>query len=380
MNNRKQYSHGTRRDIIYILHCAGILTYRGIRVLPEEKYNKRTVQRKIHEMVDEGVLGKQKPAIEDVQQQFFYMRNYESNCKEITVAVSKECVDFYRDYFKEGIRSLWSIKSSQTYRKIMESDLITFIYAAGIDAMPDQRNGESKFFSSREVKRYTGYKDEVKETEGERKVQFSKVFGLILSSGGNYGVYHTYKSGLSKLSGGEYKILAQLGKIVRQMKGEREEITSALVVVNDLDSLIGNIDIENLNTKYALNYYNFTSAYKSIYALPYTKEGRDMLTLMTKRGWRQRLIEAATGEMQDTSYVNYVCDHYDKESKVGTLVFCIPDIVRLKKFLEIAKLQNDRKKFRIICFDYQKEFVKKVIGHNAQIYTTSFEEYYKGEK
>ena len=92
------------------------------------------------------------------------------------------------------------------------------------------------------------------------------------------------------------------------------------------------------------------------------------------------MIEAATEEMQDTSYVNYVCDHYDKESKVGTLVFCIPDIVRLKKFLETAKLQNDRKKFRIICFDYQKEFVKKVIGYNAQIYTTSFEEYYKGEK
>lgn len=380
MNNKKNYATGTRRDIIYLLHCNGILTYRSIRILPKSFGVHRTITQKLNEMLEEEVLGKVKSTSRIVQQNFFYMRDYESNSKTTSIGVPKECIEYYRAYYKEIIRALWTSKSSIVTRKILESEINTFMFSAGIDAMPDQNNEDNaKYFGAREIKRYTGHKDDMDEKDGEKKVKFSKIFGLLLSKGGNYGIYHTYKSGLTKLSGGEQKILYQLNTITREIKGPSESIGSAIVVVKDLKSLEKNVDIENFESQEALNYYNFETVYDRIYAIPYNESGRDTLTLMTREGWKMKMIVAATGEYQDTRHMPHICDHYDNATDVSTLVFCSPDIVRLKKFIAKAKLENNKEKFRVICFDYQKEFVKAVVKQNALIYTTPFEEYYRKE-
>lgn len=376
MKKEPDYTKGTRRDIIYLLHGTGVLTYRALRVLPEPQYNLRTIQQKIKDMEHEGVLARAKPAIRNIQLSFVYIKNYEMLFKRFTVKISQECIDTYLKYFKEDIRKIWQSKDGVANRKLLEADTIVMMYSVGADTMSDQDGGKVKFYNAREIKRHFGYKDEVKEKDGERKVQFSKTFGMLLSVGGNYAVYHSYKSGLTMITSGEYKIRHQLESIAHKIRGDTVPVGNALMLTNELEDLTPYFE-SDLTAKLAQQYSNMTEAYKTIYVVPYTKFGRDAIKLMTKSDWRNKLIISATGEVQDTSSVDYVCDHYDSENNIGTIVFCIPDIIRIKKFLDTAKIRNDKDRFRIICFDYQHSFVKKIANGYARIYSTPFYNYFR---
>jgi hypothetical protein len=166
---------------------------------------------------------------------------------------------------------------------------------------------------------------------------------------------------------------------VKELKGYNQSVESSVLFADDLLTLAPYVNIEDLDSKYAARYYNISNVYTSIYCLPYDTYGRDMLRLMTTPTWKHKIIESAVGEVQDTRFVNYVCDHYDAQSKTGTLIFCVPDIARLKKFIDAAKVYNEKGKFHIICFDFQKEFIKNVSNGYADIYVTPFYEYYKSQ-
>jgi len=379
MNNKKNYKNGTRRDVIYLLHGSGVLTKRAMSVLPNHLFNHRTLQRKIREMIEEGTLARYKPKIHETNASLVCMNNYEANKQEITVNIPDECIEFYTENHKEHLRKIWNETGSRPDRMLLESETVIFMYSVGADTMPDQLDGEVKYYGSREIKRYTGYTDDVKIVDGKKKVQFTKALGLLTSDGGNYAIYNVRHNSVGKLSGGEYKIRHQLELITKQLKGPESELKSGILLINKLEYLADCIIDDELNSVQVMRYHNFAAVYDSVYCIPYNTYGRDMVKLMTKPDWKEKLILSATKELQDTSRIHYVCDHYDKDTGIGTLVFCIPDIVRLKKFTDYAKMMDEKEKFRIICFDYQKELVKEVSMGKVQILTTPFYNYYERE-
>ena len=109
--------------------------------------------------------------------------------------------------------------------------------------------------------------------------------------------------------------------------------------------------------------------YDSLYVLPYDKNGRDMIKVMSESDWQARLYEYATGDScQDTSRMDYVCDYYDYDENVYIFIFMVPDIARYIQFVRKVKFtQLPKERFEVICFDYQRKFVESTIGGYAKI-------------
>ena len=69
--------------------------------------------------------------------------------------------------------------------------------------------------------------------------------------------------------------------------------------------------------------------------------------------------------------------YYATDDEAKILLFCIPNITRLKKFLLSAEFDVSGRDFRVYCFDFQQEFLKEVVKGRAEVYATPFEDFRK---
>ena len=81
-------------------------------------------------------------------------------------------------------------------------------------------------------------------------------------------------------------------------------------------------------------------------------------------------------QWMDTSKLDIVCDYYDGD--IYTFIFCVPDIGRYIQFVRSVKFRMlPKEKFEVICFDYQKDFVRATIEGYAEIYEAPFSEFFE---
>lgn len=368
----KDYKSSSRYLIIYLLHGTGILTKKSLAILPSALYAHRTLRDKLHELVNEGIVAKHStktlPHIT-----VYSLNEYEAHRATIACHVPPESVAYYTESHKANIRRVWNSKDEYPWRYIGESDIRVLMYAAGISSMPDQLNGDSKYYSSRELKYATDYGDDVVEDKGIKKVQFSKAFGMLTACDRYYIVYNMAGHRLPRLSKGEAKLKNHFGRL---FKVDASTLPSILVANNLLDIVPYILD----STPHSESLYNnYLANYKTAYCIPYDDNGRDMLSLMCTPDWDKWIIKAATGDIQDTSSIGFACDYYDYDTKVATYVFCVPDMIKFKRFVRHVYQENDREHYRIICFDYQKELVNEIIKGHAKVLSTSFRAYYEKE-
>ena len=52
--------------------------------------------------------------------------------------------------------------------------------------------------------------------------------------------------------------------------------------------------------------------------------------------------------------------------------------MKLKQFVTAAKSVDEKDKFRIICFDEQKDFLLRYTNDSCRIFTTPLKEYMEG--
>lgn len=375
MNNKPNYAKGNRREIIYLLLNLGILPYPAIRILSKSEGALNRTHQTIVRMEKEGVIERKKLQKTRYGSQFLTLKNYEKNKPTLTEYIPRKCVDYYQDNHRRTIYTTWTDSNATGMRKINEAYLGAMMYGSGYDTFPDQSHGEHKFYNSKELKRYLHYGDDVPILDGQRKVAFTKGYGVAVSKGGNYMSYMTWHNTLPNVTEGEHKFVNMAYSVVLKLDINHKPM-EGLIFLNNLRNMsnyIGN----NVTKSNHNRLLNMLSIYPSVYVLPYTIEGRKHLEIMSEPLWQEKLIKEATGELQDTKSINYSCHHYDRATGIGTLVFCIPDIGMLQNFYITASTVNNRSKFRIICFDYQKDFIKNICGNICDIYTTPIDEYYE---
>lgn len=330
---------------------------------------------KIKEMCKEGVLAiATAPGKNPIR--FIYMTNYENNKKKITEGIPRECVAYYEDEHKEVVRKYWNTKGAVSERGILFGETMMMMYAAGIECMIDTEIEGAKYYTSKELKRYSGYKDTVKNKDGLKLVNSSKAYGMLVSAGGNYCIYNIRKASGKWIRSGELKFKIHLDKTIQEIVTEEKvEVTSAIVLVESTSNFEKILYGSDNNTGNKIE--GVEDVYDNVYLIPYSEDGRQMLELMTLPEWKYIMIRNAVGEYQDAVVSEVVCDHYDEGTGVYTFVFCAPDIKRFRYFINAAMVINDKDKFKIICFDYQKDFVMGVARGYAKIYTTPLAQYYK---
>lgn len=319
---------------------------------------------------------------------------------------------YYR-YAVNNARSISFTKSkSAAIKAYRESEIVCMLSQTSVRVYPDEKVAmrESKpiplyppsFYNSLEIKEGGNFKFKIKENEEKSEIVGSRIMGLILSEGGMYGVYHTEDKQIKWTRSAEGQISNAMSKIINERcvyitEEEKEEIKET----EDKTKIKRRTDYENLpvekipkvenailvgnnseifaktllnNKPGKLNLYE--SGYEKFYAIPYTKEGQQMLQVMVQKGWLEDLKETYLKGMNTVTHNSSVtCDAMDEDKFM--LFFGIPDLIRLKKFINSAVYYGEPERFIVYCFDFQEEFIEKIADGNITIWTTKFSDYWE---
>ena len=382
MNDKPRYTEGSvRNKMVNLMHISSVITPRSYKLLNEPQ---SSIANTMCKMKKEGAVekGNNVEIFESLS-----ISNYKENLENYFDGnIPEEHIDFFEEY---GIRDIKKAKcskdqmQSKAKRVIRCAEIIILMYSAGIPTLPADKkyvvkNGvltDNVYYQSREIKKYSGYTDDVETIEGERTAIASRMNGTLLTAGGNYNVYHFGRDIQTWSAQGEYKIKHYIqNMLANYINQDNCLLDNAILCAYDLNIFGKMIDPPR---KYRDRYDGLRETYKNLYVLPYDSNGRDMIKVMSESDWQTKMYEyALETQWMDTSKLDIVCDYYDGD--VYTFIFCVPDIGRYIQFVRSVKFRMlPKEKFEVICFDYQKDFVRATIEGYAEIYEAPFSEFFE---
>lgn len=380
---KPNYRVGNKKEILELLYTIGVIPYRSLRLLTAPAYA-RMYQRAINQMEQDGVIKVEKRGTEKV----IMLQSTELQRKKYEKYLPEKLLDYYNSFSK---RSLWALTekniSVQT-KAIRDTDAQMFFYACGFMIGPRAKDltremieeTENSYYSSREIKSVCGYKPNKDVTS--KKITSSRVNGMLLSSGGTFAVYNLGNQMIEWRRFNELKFATYMGQLLRERSTYEldAKIPKEAIVMASSDSIFRQICELNYekNRNYHVTYMNIDYVYDSIYAVPEDANGKMLMDIMNTRSWRRRIKELMLKPeyIEDSMYTQIPCDGYDKENDVHILIFCIPDLVKLKTFVARANLEGNKKKYRIYCYTYQIPLLVSLAGSNVEILKTDIKKFH----
>ena len=419
---RVTYKKGYRRNIVRLLLTCGCLSKKGLHMLGEGKYIQYAT--KIKEMKEEEI-------IEEVntqsQREGYHKVIRLKSIRPGTEKYMEEFPTYAGHYYRYAMNnakqvSFQSAKGAQI-KAYRESEVVELLYGTSVRIFPDEKIGvrEKKeiplyppsFYNSLEVREGANVRMEA-EGAGKKgeEVSGSRIIGLIISEGGYYGVYHTENKQIQWIKSSEGQMTNAIARFVNDRCTEvGEEERKALAVTKEEEEeewkkkikdrknypslpvkkipKLSEAILLGTNTEIFTKIFHNTSAgklnlyesgYNRLYAVPYTHDGQKLVEIMTRKNWQEELKSIYLKEYDtDTRTSSVNCDGTKGEEKY-VLLHCIPDMIKLKKFVNQASYAAEPQKYEIICFDFQEEYVRKIAGESATIKYASFNTYceYKG--
>lgn len=386
MNVKKNYKKGKRIELLKAVYATGSLPYRSLRLYD---WQVRITQRVVHEMVDERLLkivktetGKQINLVKWDDKKADYM-DY----------LPIEYLEYYESELKEEVRQSVSVRT-RGERLQKSAELILIMHESGIGSYPDEKvsirksevritHATKMYFTSREIRGVMPYHTKVeRDKDGKRKVGGSRMHGLMVSPGGVYAVYNIGSHLIEWERYGETNMARHIDRVLDwRMDGylERKEKdkTEVECMLFAADVAMFERVILNENKKRrTMTLLNIDYAYENMYGLPLNHDGKRMLAIMSSKGWQERMrirmLPEETG-MDSLSYT-VACDAYVGGKYI--LLFCIPNINKLKMFLKRAAVENNKDKFHIYCFTYQVSLVVSLAGGYTTIHSYGLPQYY----
>ena len=208
----------------------------------------------------------------------------------------------------------------------------------------------------------------------------------MLSPGGVYGVYNVDDSLIEWRKYGELKMAHYIADILNNnyepyIESNVSKVDFAVIMASDnrIYQEIIKGEYKNKDTYIKMN-IDFT--YPQMYAVPLDKNGQKMMSIMVMEKWREKLNESVLSEeeMIEAATCGIICDAKETTAEgkeIYKLLFCIPDLTRLKHFLVQTQLRPDKSKYQIYCFDYQLEMLAGLVGEYAEVYSMPIDEYLK---
>jgi len=389
-NTKKNYKKGTRHELIKMILTCGNIPWESLAVAcgnPEVK------KMKIREMAKEGVLETVKVRNNRRVYTLVCLSNYNRDKELFAPYHTQEEISAYETYgYTDNKKARYSA-GTDSLRVIANNEITILMYEAGFGACPSGKiklnsnipvdDGNTYYYTSRELRRYTGYKaDVVKSAEPEnnkfteKKISNSRISGLLVSPGGIYAVYNIGRSAKDWYRSAEYKFKIFLERMLAERMTVPQGSDSAMLYAEKYDTYIpliqGGEDSANA-------FDNINSAFRKTYILPYSKEGRELTRLMSEKNWKSRLLARYAPKFRiDTSDIRVDCDAC--MDKTYICLFMAPELMRYKRFLTWAQesYENDpgsKNSYVVICFDFQTDFVKKTAGRYCRVMTAKLSDY-----
>lgn len=374
--------------MIQLLCLVAVMPYRSLRLLSD---NHRMYQRAVKEMEEDGTVVVDKRGGE----KNIRLLNYDRRRGEYEDYVPKEYAAYYEETAREKIKALSDEVNKAASERVMKNSATQIMmYAGDIDISPDKRDlrremmedSDLAYYTSGELKQIESYRDTVtyrnEKGEKSKKLSNSRISGLLVSPGGIYAVYHIGESLIEWKKFGEVKMAAYITRIIKQKSMSdvsADEPKNAIVIARN-DKLFVKICNSSYRKNEKVVIMNMEYAYDRLYVIPEDRNGVLLLKMMAVNGWRGRILNSVLSreEQMASAEVSVDCDGYDAEHGIYKLVFCIPNLIKLKAFITRALLENNNQKsYQIYCFSFQTEMVAELIGKYGTILTVDVKKFYE---
>ena len=374
MNAKKNYKKGARREVVRLLSLSGVVTY---KTMGQMKGNRRMIGRLVKKMKEEGVI-----EIYNTPRRIVLKG---ASLGEIKGALTKEQEEYYEKNVSEsakyakGSYTEWNQKG---VRQIRQSEINGMIYESGAGIMAGEKpdTGElipdeiSVYYTFKEMRRYWE-----KITTEDNMHPHARGYGILISPGGIYVMYHSGKSLMQWEAFSEIGTVMKLTRYINEYTNERiETIKEAIILGNDAQLFARMVVYERRYGRTKNTVAVAETIYERLYGIPNSLYGRKMLEQMQTTGWRERMCRMflREDEIEASRFCSVQCDGYDKEKEIYTLLFCVPDLIKLKNYSARACLMGDKDKFRVICFEHQLATIANVIPENiCRVYSLPYEVY-----
>lgn len=284
-------------------------------------------------------------------------------------------------------------KNRSTPLKILKNCATQIMmYACGIEISPDKRDlrkemlkdDDLAYYNSNEIKQIESYHDMVthdkKSGSYSKKLINSRINGVLISPGGVYAIYNIGNALIEWKRFGEVKMASYIASLIRNKSIAEVSINEPkeAIVIAQNSSLFTRICLGSYKKNSKIILMNIDYAYDSLYAVPESREGVLMLKMMIQKGWRGKILDSILEKEEQLAKndVTVECDGYDRATGRYKLVFCIPNLQKLKSFVTRADFAADRNKYYIYCYSHQAQMLMDIAGINVTILQIEIKQFY----
>ena len=257
------------------------------------------------------------------------------------------------------------------FRNDMVAEAVMMMLESNIEVLPTELpklrlsnrynsfNGNSCFYTTRHIKKTLN--------KGKNKIISSRIVGALFAGSNVYAVYNTRSSVIKWKGMNEIKtkyILTDLARI----NADVSECDSAIIFGKDdntiLNSFFNNAEFNNKD-------FRFDKIYNNVYAIPQSPRGIEQLQLFKIPNFQEKIL-AYMFDKKDRS----INSGYGWHAVVnGEYVFSYLDsnIAALSRFYETARRGKGKKKFMVVCYDFQEKFIKELFEGIASVATIPFQ-------
>lgn len=384
MNKGPNYRIGRKHEIIKILYQTCIIPYSSLPVIDGQN---KMIKRAVNELTKEGIVVVDKKGGEKnirLQDRRTHKEKYEEY-------IEKACIKNYESQIN-GVQSRLSSNNGSDAKKVIkDASSQIMMYASGItmayQAKAETEETERAEKENKENKESIYYtSNEYKSLEMGKKNQSSRISGVLFSEGGVYPTYHVGNKLITWKQNEERKIATSVN-ITGKKKGYIQDSVDSIskkeciILANTLAPYVRMSRLDYGHKTKVINQtklINIDYTYDSMYAVPDAPIGKELIKIMTQRNWKQRIYDSllTETEKQHAKKTSVACDGYNQDENVYKYVFCVPDLVRLKQFLNRAGVENDKKRFKVYCYDFQLPIVYGIIEEdNVTVMKMSLQSY-----
>lgn len=380
MNVKKNYKKGYKYEILKILYMNGAISYNTLKLLPGSPLMNERAYRKLR---DEGIV----ELINQAGRRMIIFKNYEGRKHEYEKYMPLGYSDYYYAKGKEIREKVKRGTPVDVERAARCGEILAIMRSSNLNSYIENCPKYSWKQPYDITQSYYHNSFDIKNTDiqypshtGEDKNMAStRIIGCINSPGGDYGIYNVSKGLIEWSRSGELKAATHLKRLSERVYGDTSEREiNAIVYMKNLN-LVEEI-VFNENVHKTVNLISIDNVYPSMYALPINDIGIKMTMLLTMEQWKEYIYSFYISEIdyENAKGLSVSCDGYDGEHYI--LVYCVPDITKLKLYLRKAQADLDFKKYILYCFDWQEEHIRKTAGHLVQIRTIDFNSFYDAIK
>lgn len=374
MNVKKNYSKGYRNELIKFLYMNGAISHNTLKLLPGSPIMNERAYRKLR---DEGIV----MLTTNGGRRMIIFKSYDDKKNE------------YESFMPQGYSDYYYIKSKEIREKVKRGTPVDVERAARCgEVLAIMRSAKINCYLE-DCPKYSWNKPydvnqsyyhnsfDIKKTDiqypshiGEdRNMASTRIIGCINSPGGDYGIYNVSKKLIEWSRSGELKAATHLKRISQKIYGaENPRSLNAIIYIKNLNLIEKIVKNETKTNLISIDY-----VYPKMYGLPINDIGIKMTRLLTYPLWQEYIYSYCITETEytDAMGLSVACDGYDGEHYI--LVYCVPDITKLKLYLRKAQADPDFGKYILYCFDWQEEHIRNMADQLVQVRTISFDTFYE---